>query len=61
MNESTLTALWIVEEACGDRTPQAHKPNLLDLNAKYADVDIEDALAKMTEIAAKKQTTSSIY
>jgi hypothetical protein len=32
------------------------------LNAKYADVvGIEDALAKMKEIAAKKQTASSLY
>ncbi|KAJ7768970.1 N-carbamoylsarcosine amidase [Mycena metata] len=28
----------VVEEACGDRTPEIHNANLFDLNAKYADV-----------------------
>lgn len=28
----------VVEEACGDRDPRLHRANLLDLDAKYADV-----------------------
>jgi maleamate amidohydrolase len=38
----------LVEEACGDRSPQAHKANLFDLDMKFADVEsldyIHDAL-----------------
>jgi maleamate amidohydrolase len=28
----------VAEEAVGDRNPEAHRANLFDLNAKYADV-----------------------
>ena len=36
----------VPREACGDRDEQAHKANLYDLNAKYADVlSLEDTLA----------------
>ena len=31
-------AVWVVEDGCADRNPEAHKSNLFDLNAKYADV-----------------------
>lgn len=40
----------LVEEACGDRSPQAHKANLFDLDMKFADVEsldyISEALVK---------------
>ncbi|MFC7557423.1 isochorismatase family protein [Pseudoroseomonas wenyumeiae] len=29
----------LVEEACGDRSPSAHKANLFDLDMKFADVE----------------------
>jgi hypothetical protein len=29
----------VVEEACGDRSPQAHKANLFDMDMKSADVE----------------------
>ena len=29
----------VVNEACGDRSPQAHKANLFDLDMKFADVE----------------------
>jgi len=32
----------LVEEACGDRSPQAHKANLFDLDMKFADVESLD-------------------
>ncbi len=36
-------------EACGDRDKQAHKANLYDLNAKYADVlSLDDTLALLS-------------
>ncbi|GAB1727864.1 hypothetical protein NU195Hw_g2183t1 [Hortaea werneckii] len=40
----------VVDEACGDRTPEIHASNLFDLNAKYADVVTEsEAKQKMLE------------
>jgi nicotinamidase-related amidase len=39
----------VVDEACGDRDPRLHEANLLDLQAKYADViPVERALALIT-------------
>lgn len=32
----------VVEEACGDRSPQAHKANLFDMDMKFADVESID-------------------
>ena len=29
----------VVDEACGDRSPQAHKANLFDLDMKFCDVE----------------------
>lgn len=36
----------VVEEACGDRSPQAHQANLFDMDMKSADVE---ALAYVQE------------
>ncbi|WP_207842516.1 isochorismatase family protein [Williamsia soli] len=39
----------VVADACGDREPQLHDANLLDLQAKYADVlGLVDALSQLT-------------
>lgn len=32
----------LVDEACGDRSPQAHKANMFDLDMKFADVESMD-------------------
>jgi len=41
----------IAEEAVGDRNPEAHRANLFDLNAKYADVQpIEEVLSQLTAL-----------
>lgn len=38
----------VVADACGDREPQLHDANLLDLQAKYADVlGLADALSQL--------------
>ncbi len=38
----------VVHEACADRTPEIHRANLADLDAKYADViGLDDALAAL--------------
>ena len=38
----------VVEEACADRTPELHRNNLADLDAKYADVvSLREALAAL--------------
>ncbi|MVU78125.1 isochorismatase family protein [Nocardia sp. ET3-3] len=38
----------VVADACGDRDPRLHEANLLDLDAKYADViDLDAALAAL--------------
>jgi maleamate amidohydrolase len=38
----------VVEEACGDRSPAAHRANLFDLDMKFADVEkIEDVVAEL--------------
>ena len=29
----------VVEEACGDRSPHAHRANLFDMDMKFADVE----------------------
>jgi nicotinamidase-related amidase len=29
----------LVEDACGDRSPSAHRANLFDLDMKFADVE----------------------
>lgn len=42
----------VVEDACGDRDPPAHKANLYDLGAKYADlVSLDEALEMLGTIA----------
>ncbi|OZG26950.1 isochorismatase [Williamsia sp. 1138] len=39
----------VVSDACGDREPQLHDANLLDLQAKYADVlTLAEALTQLT-------------
>ncbi len=43
----------VVPEGCGDRDPDAHKANLYDLDAKYADlISIDDSLALLGELQA---------
>ncbi|KAJ7710622.1 N-carbamoylsarcosine amidase [Mycena rosella] len=38
----------VVDEACGDRSPEIHNANMFDLNAKYADVvSEEEAVGKL--------------
>lgn len=38
----------VVEEACGDRSPFAHRANLFDMDMKYADVEsIDDVVAEL--------------
>lgn len=34
----------VVADACGDRSPDVHRANLFDLDAKYADVEALDAV-----------------
>ncbi|MGU3293730.1 isochorismatase family protein [Williamsia sp. M5A3_1d] len=42
----------VVADACGDRTPEIQAANLMDLQAKYADVvDLDRAMALMSETA----------
>jgi nicotinamidase-related amidase len=41
----------VVEEACGDRSPQAHKANLFDMDMKSADVE---TLAYVQELLSAK-------
>lgn len=41
----------IPEQAVGDRNPEAHRANLFDLNAKYADVlDLDRVLAMINQL-----------
>ena len=46
----------IPKQAVGDRNPEAHRANLFDLNAKYADVldldEVLDMLGTSAEAAA---------
>jgi isochorismate hydrolase len=43
----------VVEEAVGDRNREAHRANLFDLNAKYADVQsVAQVLAFIKSITA---------
>jgi nicotinamidase-related amidase len=45
----------IAEEAVGDRNPEAHRANLFDLNAKYADVlPVAQVLSQLTALCAVK-------
>jgi maleamate amidohydrolase len=38
----------VVRQACADRTPELHRSNLADLDAKYADVvDLDSALSRL--------------
>ena len=38
----------VAEEACGDRSPMAHKANLFDMDMKYADVEaLDDVIAEL--------------
>ena len=40
----------VVEEACGDRSPQAHRANLFDLDMKFCDVEsLEYVLAQVSQ------------
>jgi maleamate amidohydrolase len=40
--------VFVPEEACGDRNPDAHRANLFDLHAKYADVlPLKDVLVAL--------------
>jgi maleamate amidohydrolase len=42
----------VAEEAVGDRNPEAHRANLFDLNAKYADVQsVSEILAYLPTLA----------
>jgi len=41
----------VAEEAVGDRNPVAHRANLFDLNAKYADVmPVAQVLSQLTAL-----------
>ena len=41
----------VAEEAVGDRNPEAHRANLFDLNAKYADVmPVAQVLSQLTAL-----------
>jgi maleamate amidohydrolase len=43
----------VVADACGDREPRLHEANLLDLQAKYADViDLEEAVSQLRATGA---------
>ena len=45
----------IAEEAVGDRNPEAHRANLFDLNAKYADVlPVAQVLSQLTTLCGVK-------
>ena len=39
--------VWVPEEAVGDRNQEAHKANLFDMNAKYAEVVKKDEVLKL--------------
>jgi len=42
-------AVIVAEEAVGDRNPEAHKANLFDMHAKYADVQsVQQVLASLS-------------
>lgn len=41
----------VVSEACGDRDPEVHRANLFDLDAKYADVEMMEAV--VADLAAR--------
>jgi len=41
----------VVEEACGDRSPSAHKANLFDIDMKFGDVEAIDTV--LTELEQK--------
>lgn len=46
----------VVDEACGDRDRRLHEANLLDLEAKYADVvSLESALTTINEAGTVKK------
>jgi len=36
----------LIDEACGDRSPQAHKANMFDLDMKFADVESLDYITE---------------
>ncbi|GLP96373.1 isochorismatase family protein [Paraferrimonas sedimenticola] len=38
---------FVAEDACGDRNPDAHKANLFDMHAKYADVMPSEQIIKL--------------
>lgn len=45
----------VVEEAVGDRSPQAHRANLFDMDMKFADVErLEDVVAELQTRFARK-------
>ena len=45
----------IAEEAVGDRNPEAHRANLFDLKAKYADVlPVAQVLSQLTALCGGK-------
>jgi len=45
----------IAEEAVGDRNPEAHRANLFDLNAKYADVlPLAQVLSQLTALCGDR-------
>ena len=45
----------IAEEAVGDRNPEAHRANLFDLNAKYADVlPVAQVLSQLTALCGDR-------
>jgi maleamate amidohydrolase len=49
----------VVDEACADRTPDLHRQNLRDLDAKYADVTtLEDALAHLVTVRGDREAHS---
>ncbi len=48
-------AVFVVEDACFDRSRLSHGVNLYEMNAKYADVLTADALAELTRAAGPRQ------
>ena len=51
----------IVEDACGDRSPQAHKANLFDLDMKFGDVEsLKDTIAALKSNYGERASTSVI-
>jgi hypothetical protein len=40
---------FVVREACGDRHERVHESNLFDMDAKFAEVVLEDEMMKLID------------